>query len=118
MEPVNAQVGASTVAEIIAAIAAKLTRIVELGLLASYGAAANYVYSMLKDEQKKFSAFRFLGLLFLATFIGNFFGGFIPADTKVRDELLMGFGFCTFPLLALLEKRIEQLAIKYLDKRV
>jgi hypothetical protein len=106
------------VQEFFAGVAAKLARMAELGLLASYGAAANYVYVMLKNDDQKFSMFKFIGLLFLATFIGNFFGGFIPADTKVRDELLMGFGFCTFPLLAALESKISQLAIKYLDKRV
>jgi len=99
-----------------AAMLAKLTKITEFGLLASYGAAANYVYAMLKNENQTFSLTKFLMLLFLATFVGNFIGGFIPPDSPYRDELLMGFGFCTFPVLAVLEVKIKELTVKYLDK--
>lgn len=89
---------------------------VELSLLAAYGAAANYIYSMLKHEGRKFSFWKFVALLFLATFIGNFFGGMVPQDTLFRDELLMGFGFCTFPILDAMETRFKSIAVRYLQK--
>lgn len=104
--------------EIIAALVAKLGRMGEIGLLASYGAAANYIYTMLKNEEQKFSIWKFLALLFLATFLGNVLGGFIPADSSFRDELLMGFGFSTFPLLAVLELKVKDLVVRYMDNRL
>lgn len=101
--------------QLFAELFAKLPRMTEFGILASYGAAANYVYAMLKNESAKFSLFKFLALLFLATFLGNLFGGLIPSSS-FRDEILMGVGFCTFPLLAALEKHFQKIAIRYLGK--
>lgn len=103
-------------AEFWALLLAKLAKITEFGLLASYGAAANYVYTMLKSEDQRFSLPKFLGLLFLATFVGNVIGGFIPHASPYRDELLMGFGFCTFPVLAVLEVKVKGILVKYLEK--
>ena len=96
----------------------KLGKMGEIGLLASYGAAANYVYAMLKNEHQKFSIWKFLALLFLATFLGNFMCGFIPTDATFRDELLMGFGFCTFPLLAVMEEKMKGVLTRYLDNKL
>ncbi len=104
--------------EFLTAVASKFSRMAEFGLLASYGASANYVYTMLKNEDQKFSLFKFLALLFLAAFLGNVLGGFIPANSDYRDELLMGIGFCTFPLLAVLEEKVRALMIRYLDKKL
>ena len=106
------------VPEFLAALVAKLAKMAEIGLLASYGAAANYVYAMLKDEAQQFSLFRFLSLLFLAAFLGNFLGGFSPRDSEFRDELLMGCGFCTFPLLAVVEAKFVGFFVRYTGNKL
>lgn len=106
------------VSEFVIAVLAKLAKMTEMGLLASYGAAANYVYSMLKDATQKFSYFRFLSLLFLAAFLGNFLGGFIPQGSEFRDELLMGCGFCTFPLLAVVESKFVGFFVRWTGNKL
>ncbi len=97
-----------------------VTRIWELtaaGLLSVLGGSAAYTYDAVK-RQTGFQFKSFLVNAFLAFFIGNLVGGFIPHDAEFRDGLLMLAGFSTWPLLACLEILGKKLISDYLFMRV
>jgi fluoride ion exporter CrcB/FEX len=85
----------------------------QMGLLAAFGGAASYLYTMV-TKNKKFVWLTFNINLFLAFFVGQSLGGFIPPDTKNFGGWLMMLGFCAYPALGLVENKV----LAYLDKRM
>lgn len=74
------------------------------GILSLFGGGASYVYDTVK-KGKKFNIALFLANLFLAFFVGNVVGEFIPHELHYRDGLIMICGFSTWPVLDLLQDR-------------
>jgi hypothetical protein len=87
------------------------------GLLSLFGGTAAYVYKTVRDDTGfKFGPF-FVNA-FLAFFIGNMIGGFIPKDASYRDGLLMLAGFSTWPILGVMEFYGKRAVLKYIDKAI
>ncbi len=87
------------------------------GLLSVFGGTAAYLYRTVRDD----TGFRFSHFFtnaFLAFFIGNMVGGFIPTTANYRDGLLMLAGFSTFPILGVLEHYGRKVILKYIDARL
>ncbi len=74
----------------------------QYGLLASFGAVANYFYATWM-QGKPFVWKMFIANIVLAFFAGNMAGEFIAPETKFRDGIIMACGYCAFPLLAIFE---------------
>jgi fluoride ion exporter CrcB/FEX len=83
----------------------------KLGLLASFGGMASYVYIMVR-KNKKFHWFTFLANLLIAFFVGKALGGFIPADASNATGWVMLLGFLAHPIL----DRVEDKFLARLDK--
>lgn len=79
----------------------RVVELAQLGLLGAFGGAANYVYVTIQNEQK-FSWWRMIVNMFLAFFVGDMAGSLLP-DSQFKDGLLMTAGFCTYPILNILE---------------
>lgn len=92
----------------------KLLEMLQFGLLASLGGLANYLYVTVHQE-KKFSVWMMLVNLFLAFYVGNVVGSFIPASSY-REGLLMAAGFITYPILAVAESQSKRLLILVMDR--
>lgn len=87
------------------------------GLLSLFGGTAAYVYKTVRDDTGfKFGPF-FVNA-FLAFFIGNMIGGFIPKGASYRDGLLMLAGFSTWPILGVMEFYGKRAVLKYIDKAI
>jgi hypothetical protein len=80
----------------------KIVDFVIAGTLAGIGGAASYIFNMLKRNDP-FRLSSFILNAFLAFFIGNILGSFIPAAYQYRDGVLMLGGFSAWPILSLLE---------------
>lgn len=80
----------------------RLLEMTQYGLLASFGAIANYVYATFM-QGKPFVWKMFFANIILAFFAGNMAGEFIAPDTNYRDGIIMACGYCAFPLLAIFE---------------
>lgn len=93
----------------------KLFDMAMAGLLSAFGGVAAYVYKTIRDDTG-FKMSQFLMNAFLAFFIGNMVGGFIPQGTSFRDGILMLAGFSTWPLLGVLEYYGKRAILRYLDK--
>lgn len=97
---------------------ALLDRLIDLfaaGLLSVFGGSAAYIYKTVKDDTG-FKFGQFFINAFLAFFIGNMIGGFIPHDASFRDGILMLAGFSTWPILGVLEFYGKKAVLKYIDK--
>lgn len=97
---------------------ALLDRLIDLfaaGLLSVFGGSAAYIYKTVKDDTG-FKFGQFFINAFLAFFIGNMIGGFIPHDASFRDGILMLAGFSTWPILGVLEFYGKKAILKYIDK--
>ena len=59
--------------------------------------------------------------LFLAFFVGNLVGNLLP-DSTYKDGVLMAAGFCTYPILNIIEvqskRRLGQLVEKWMTRQV
>jgi hypothetical protein len=97
----------SYIAAIINELAAYKTMIGN-GLLASFGAAANYVYISFKRETA-LKMMTFCVALFLGFFVGMVAGNFIPHDFAYRDGCLLVAGFAFHPILGMLENKIPKM---------
>lgn len=88
-------------------------------LLAAMGGAASTLYAHVKDDKPLSLTIFFINVL-LAGFVGQVVGSLIPADFAYRDGLLLSAGFCTFPILGLLQtyttQGFEKLMGKVVDK--
>ncbi len=97
-----------------------LDRMIDLfaaGLLSVFGGTAAYIYKTVRDDTG-FRFSHFFANAFLAFFIGNMVGGFIPTSANYRDGLLMLAGFSTFPILGVLEHYGRKVILKYIDTRL
>lgn len=93
----------------------KLFDMAVAGFLSAFGGVAAYVYKTIRDDTG-FKTSHFFMNAFLAFFIGNMVGGFIPQGTSFRDGFLMLAGFSTWPLLGVLEYYGKRAILRYLDK--
>lgn len=87
----------------------------QFGILASLGGLANYLYITVYQE-KKFSFIMMLVNLFLAFYVGNVVGSFIPEENKYRDGLLLVCGFCTYPILSVVETQSKRFLTAILNR--
>jgi FtsH-binding integral membrane protein len=87
------------------------------GLLSVFGGTAAYVYKTVRDDTG-FKFGQFLVNAFLAFFIGNMIGGFIPNNASYRDGLLMLAGFSTWPILGVMEFYGKKFVLKYIDRTI
>lgn len=95
----------------------KFSEILAAGVMSAFGGVAAYVYGNVKgDKPFKFSGF--LISIFLAFFIGNLIGSFIPKQFEYRDGILLIAGYSAFPILALLESKGKEIVISFLEKRL
>lgn len=86
------------------------------GVLSVFGGSAAYVYKSVKEETG-FRVGQFLINAFLAFFIGNVVGGFIPKDSTMRDGILMLAGFSTWPILNVMEIYGRKFILNYVSKQ-
>ena len=98
----------------------RLIELIQLGLLGAFGGMANYVYVTMQEE-RKFSWIRMGINMFLAFFVGNLAGSLLP-DSTYKDGVLMAAGFCTYPILNIVEvqskRRLGQLVEKWMARQV
>jgi hypothetical protein len=87
------------------------------GMLAAFGGAASVLYSHVKDD-KPLSVTLFVINILLAGFVGQLVGSLIPHDFAYRDGLLLSAGFCTFPILGLVQTYTTAGAEKLMSKIV
>ena len=95
----------------------KLFITVSLGLLASFGAAANFVYITISQE-RRFSFTLFLCNLFLAFFVGAVFGEFVDSDNKYRYGGVMLAGFFAYPLLGIVETQGRKWVESWINRNI
>ena len=95
-------------------IAERLYEMFQLGMLGAFGGLANYVYITVQREQQ-FSWWRMLVNLFLAFFVGNFVGSIVPEST-FKDGIMMAAGFCTYPILNVLEVQSKKALVILADR--
>lgn len=98
----------------------RLIELIQLGLLGAFGGMANYVYVTMQEE-RTFSWIRMGINMFLAFFVGNLVGSLLP-DSTYKDGVLMAAGFCTYPILNIIEvqskRRLGQLVEKWMARSV
>ena len=79
----------------------RLLELMQFGMLAPFGGVANYVY-LTVQHGRAFSWIMMMVNMFLAFFVGNMVGSLLP-DSQFKDGLLMTAGFCTYPILNIIE---------------
>lgn len=84
----------------------------QYGVLAGFGGMANYLYVTIM-KRKPFVWVMFSANIFIAFFVGNLVGRIIPADAAYKDGLVMACGYCAFPLLAVIEFKVREWALKF-----
>lgn len=87
----------------------KAQRYLSVGIVSAIGGIASYLYEHVKGE-RDFSFLSFLTMIFLAFFVGNVLGEFIPHDMKSRDGILMVAGFSSWPILDALKSNGKKIA--------
>lgn len=84
------------------------------GIPAVFGAMAKYLYDNVhKDRAFSFAVFG--TNIFLAFFAGNVVHEFLPVEVDNKGGIMMVTGFCTYPVLGLIEQKAQQV-IKKLRK--
>jgi hypothetical protein len=78
------------------------------GVLATFGAAANYLYAY-AHKGKDLHFLQFVVTLFLGFFVGNVVGNFLPHDFAYRDGTLLVAGFSCYPLLRAFETKFPEI---------
>lgn len=84
------------------------------GVLATFGAVANYLYSLV-HKGTRFHIVNFFVTAFLGFFIGNVVGNFLPASFPYRDGTLLVAGFVCYPILAMLEVKFPQIFLRRIE---
>lgn len=87
------------------------------GLMASFGGMAAYVYQNARQD-KAFKMSSFLVNIFLAFFLGNLVGNFIPNDYQYRDGLLLLSGYCSWPILGILEIKGKAFIERWMESKL
>lgn len=87
------------------------------GLLGGLGGISSYLYTLMK-QNRPFKISGFLLNTFLAFFIGNVIGSFIPLNYEYRDGILMVAGFSAFPILELISLFTTQYAERFLRTKL
>lgn len=87
------------------------------GILSVMGGTAAYIYKIVKEDTG-FSFKNFFINAFLAFFIGNMIGNFVPATAQYRDGLLMLAGFATWPILGIMEFYGRRMILKWIDQKL
>lgn len=78
-----------------------------LGALGTFGGIANYVYSSV-DGNRRFVWGMFVANVILACFVGVLVGQFIDLENPYRDGYIMAAGFCAYPILQAVQRRIAE----------
>lgn len=90
----------------------RVVDMLELGLLGSFGAIANYLYVTVM-QGKPFVWIMFFANIIIAFFAGNLVGEFIHPANEYRDGIIMASGYCAFPLLAMVEVKFREFVGKF-----
>jgi uncharacterized membrane protein len=98
-------------------LASRLYDLCAAGLLSVLGGSAAYIYKTVKEDTG-FSIKHFCINAFLAFFIGNMVGNFVPATAQYRDGLLMLAGFATWPILGIMEFYGRRVILKWIDTKL
>lgn len=93
----------------------KAQRYLSVGIVSAIGGIASYLYEHAKGD-RDFSFITFLIMIFLAFFVGNVMGEFIPHDMKSRDGILMVAGFSSWPILDALKSNGKKIADAFLAR--
>lgn len=81
------------------------------GIPAVFGAMAKYLYDNVhKDRAFSFAVFG--TNIFLAFFAGNVVHEFLPVGVENKGGIMMVTGFCTYPVLGLIEQKASQVIQK------
>lgn len=84
----------------------------QYGALAGFGGIANYLYVTVM-RGKRFVWAMFSANIFIAFFVGNLVGRVVPADASYKDGIIMACGYCAFPLLAIIEFKVREWAMRF-----
>lgn len=85
---------------------------IQYGALAGFGGMANYLYLTVM-KGKRFMWAMFSANIFIAFFVGNLVGRVVPASNEYKDGIIMACGYCAFPLLAVIEFKVREWALKF-----
>lgn len=81
------------------------------GIPAVFGAMAKYLYDNVHKD-RAFSFALFSTNIFLAFFAGNVVHEFLPPEVENKGGIMMVTGFCTYPVLGLIEQKMQQAITK------
>lgn len=98
-----------------AATTGKLIELFTAGLLASMGGAAQTLYTHVRED-KPLNFWLFIINLFLAFFVGQVVGSFVPTDFIYRDGVLLVAGFTTYPILGVIQDQAGEYVKKILNR--
>jgi uncharacterized membrane protein len=98
-------------------MASRLYDLFAAGLLSVLGGTAAYTYKTVKEDTG-FSLKHFFINAFLAFFIGNMLGNFLPPTAQYRDGMLMLAGFATWPILGIMEFYGRRIVVKWIDAKL
>lgn len=87
----------------------KAQRYLSVGIVSAIGGIACYLYEHVKGD-RDFSILSFLTMIFLAFFVGNVLGEFLPKDMQSRDGIIMVAGFSSWPILDALKTNGSKIA--------
>lgn len=80
------------------------------GVLATFGAVANYVFSAI-HKKTPFGARTLFGTAFLGFFLGTVIHSSVDPSFAYRDSLLMIAGFLCYPILGILESQVPKMIV-------
>ena len=83
-------------------------------LISGMGGIAHYFYQVQKGEKFQFGMF--IINIILAGWLGYVISGFVPNDSGMYWPLLSISGFCTYPLLRLIEKKTPEIWLRIINK--
>lgn len=79
--------------------------IVKSGLLAAFGGLVGHIVDVVQGKQT-FSWPGFLAAAFVAFFVGQVLGNWLPSEMPGRDGVLMVSGTSAYPVLVLLQTMV------------
>lgn len=88
----------------------------ELGLLGSFGAVANWAYVTVSDPQHPVRLGMFFCNVVISFYVGNVVGSFVDGANPHRDGIILVCGFCAYPLLGIIEENVVNAAKARLAK--
>ena len=83
--------------------------------ISASGGLAHYIYGVSKGE--KFSLTMFVINIFLAGWLGYIASGILTTDSKLSGAILSVTGFCTYPLLRIIEAKVPAMWERIIEKK-